>query len=164
MADNTFFENHVSQLAKEWMLKFFALSLLIVSVYVALAFKSVSQALIVMFSVALGMLWTFAIMSFFGINITLVNAIFVIFAVCIAEDYAVFIIFERLRNENSRALQAVMLAAFTTIIAFGVLGFANHPVLKGLGTTAAISIFSILLSSILFAYPMSRKLKGKNER
>jgi len=162
VADNLFFESYVSQLAKDWMFRFFALSLLIVSLYVTIAFKSIKYAFIVMFSVALGMLWTFAIMAFFGINITLVNAIFVIFAVCIAEDYAVFIIFERLRNENSNALQAVMLAAFTTIIAFGVLAFANHPVLNGLGSTAAISIFSVLLSSILFAFPISRKLKGKN--
>ena len=164
IADNIMFETHVSKLASQWMLNFLVLAFALVSIYVMLAFRSFFKALLVILPVATGIFWTFGAMSFLGIPITLINAIFVIFAVCIAEDYAVFIIFERMNGKRSAALQSVIVASATTVVAFGILGFAQHPVLHGLGATAAISIFCILLSTILITLPLSKRLIPENAK
>lgn len=156
LADNALFEKHISTLAHSWMIKFLIISLCLVSLYVLFSLRNLKHAGIVILPVLLGLVWTFGAMAAFGINITLVNAIFVIFAVCIAEDYSVFFAFERMRGKEDSALQSVTVSALTTIVGFGILGFANHPVLKGLGQTAAISIFAILLANIFVAIPLAR--------
>ncbi len=164
VADNAMFEEHISRLAKGWMLKFLALSVGLVSAYLALSFRSAKTAMIAIAPIALGLLWTFAAMAALGMPVTIVNAIFVIFAVCIAEDYAVFIACEKMRGEPAGALQSVMASALTTVAGFGALGFAHHPVLKGLGMTAAISIAAILAACIAVSLPLSERLADAGRR
>lgn len=76
-----------------------------------------------------GLLWTFAILSALGIAINIVSAIFVIFAVCMAQDYPIFLEAGK-RRSAVRRRAPVMLSAATTICAFGTFALAEHPGLK----------------------------------
>ena len=95
-----------------------------------------------------------------GINI--VGAMFVIFAVCLAQDYAVFSIFAKSRGGGVRSAAAVLVSAITTIAAFGMLALSSHPVLRGIGAAAAVSISSILCATFLLA-GVSAKLAGEDK-
>lgn len=98
-----------------------------------------------------------------GIQINIVSAIFVIFAVCVAQDYAVFLLHSSTSDENKiSTLASVLLSAITTIFAFGTLAIAKHPMLNSLGISAGISIFSILCACILFS-SISSKWLGKKQ-
>lgn len=82
---------------------------------------------------------------------------------CLAQDYAVFMLYERTDKDlKDCALAAVLLSAFTTGAAFGVLAFAQHPVIRSLGLAAAISIVSILAAALL-TVPFSAKIILKSD-
>ncbi|MBO6103273.1 MAG: hypothetical protein J6P03_08495, partial [Opitutales bacterium] len=163
MADGETFQNRVSELARVWILRFIILCPALIFAFLAIAFKSVFRAFIIMVPVLGGLLASFAAMAVLGVKISLVNAVFVIFAVCLAQDYSVFFACERGGGESSKALPAVLASALTTIAGFGALAFARHPVLRGLGESAAISIFSIFTMSILFRGAASKFLRPRAE-
>ncbi|MBQ6534724.1 MAG: hypothetical protein IJI37_06090, partial [Opitutales bacterium] len=96
-----------------------------------------------------------------GVEINIANAVFSIFAVCVAQDYAVFLIHSARRGgEGVGALAAVLASAATTLCAFGVLALASHPMLKSLGAASAASIFSILCASLLCSGFLKIKSSG----
>ena len=98
-----------------------------------------------------------------GVPINIINSVFVIFAVCLAQDYAVFMLLERTdKTLKEGALAAILLSGITTGTAFGTLAFASHPVLKSLGLAASLSIFSILAAGLITVPISARIIFGKD--
>ena len=148
LVDTEFLGNHMAGLAKRWLAFFSSAALAAVVLHLVLTLRSLGLLLCVLVPVASGIGVSLAILSMLGEPITLINAIFIIFAICIAQDYAVFLSFAKLGREKS-GLRAVTLSAFTTTAAFGALAVADHPVLKGIGLTSALSIFLTFLATVM---------------
>lgn len=145
--DAQYLGERIAQNAYEWLAKFAAAAFAAVALYLLAATRSISAALKILAPVAAGLLWSLGIMGAAGIPINMVNSVFVIFAVCIAQDYAVFPLFAKMRGRKP-PYPAVFLSAATTVAAFGMLGFAEHPVMKTLGLAAAVSIFAIFCACL----------------
>ena len=143
--DMEFMGEHISDLTSFWMLRYCGAAFAAVVVYLLAMLRSFRAVIAVLAPVGVGMVWSFAVMSIAGMSINLINVIFVIFAVCVAQDYGVFFIFER-PNTAVSTMAAVSISAATTVAAFGTLAFAEHPVLRSLGAAAAVSILSIFLA------------------
>ncbi len=150
--DMDFLGGHIARTTFDWLWQFAAAAFVSVAAYIYAVTRRLRIVAAVLLPVATGLLWCFGLMGLFGVDINIVNVVFVIFAVCVAQDYAVFLLFSNMRREkNSPSVAAVFISAFTTIFAFGTLGFAVHPVLRSLGLAASISIFSILCACIVFS-------------
>ncbi len=163
LVDTEFLGNHMAGLAKRWLAFFSSAALAAVVLHLVLTLRSLGLLLCVLVPVASGIGVSLAILSMLGEPITLINAIFIIFAICIAQDYAVFLSFAKLGREKS-GLRAVALSAFTTTAAFGALAVADHPVLKGIGLTSALSIFLTFLASICLVPALFDMLVKKGRR
>lgn len=160
--DTKFLGSHIAGKSFEWLVKFAAAAVLAAGAYIFLITRRLRFAAAVMLPVGVGLLWTFGIFGALGMGINIVGAVFVIFAVCLAQDYAVFSIFAKSRGGGVRSAAAVLVSAITTIAAFGMLALSSHPVLRGIGAAAAVSISSILCATFLLA-GVSAKLAGENK-
>lgn len=163
LLDMQYLQTHISQTTRSIFLKCALVSLAAVGIYLSFALRSVLAAAGVMFCVAVGLVWSFALMEITGTKITLTNSVFVIFSVCLAQDYAVMIFYGAVKNANARAAGGpVLLSAITTIAAFGTLALARHTVIAGLGVAAAVSVFSILCASLCIAPFLAVSFGGKS--
>ena len=163
LLDMQYLQTHISQTTRSIFLKCALVSLAAVGIYLSFALRSVLAAAGVMLCVAVGLVWSFALMEITGTKITLTNSVFVIFSVCLAQDYAVMIFYGAVKNANARAAGGpVLLSAITTIAAFGTLALARHTVISGLGVAAAVSVFSILCASLCIAPFLAISFGGKS--
>lgn len=163
LLDMQYLQTHISQTTRSIFLKCALVSLAAVGIYLSFALRSVLAAAGVMLCVAVGLVWSFALMEITGTKITLTNSVFVIFSVCLAQDYAVMIFYGAVKNANARAAGGpVLLSAITTIAAFGTLALARHTVISGLGVAAAVSVFSILCASLCIAPFLAVSFGGKS--
>lgn len=163
LLDMQYLQTHISQTTRSIFLKCALVSLAAVGIYLSFALRSVLATAGVMLCVAVGLVWSFALMEITGTKITLTNSVFVIFSVCLAQDYAVMIFYGAVKNANARAAGGpVLLSAITTIAAFGTLALARHTVIAGLGVAAAVSVFSILCASLCIAPFLAVSFGGKS--
>ena len=163
LLDMQYLQTHISQTTRSIFLKCSLVSLAAVGIYLSFALRSILAAAGVMLCVAVGLVWSFALMEITGTKITLTNSVFVIFSVCLAQDYAVMIFYGAVKNANARAAGGpVLLSAITTIAAFGTLALARHTVISGLGVAAAVSVFSILCASLCIAPFLAVSFGGKS--
>lgn len=163
LLDMQYLQTHISQTTRSIFLKCALVSLAAVGIYLSFALRSVLASAGVMLCVVVGLVWSFALMEITGTKITLTNSVFVIFSVCLAQDYAVMIFYGAVKNANARAAGGpVLLSAITTIAAFGTLAFARHTVIAGLGVAAAVSVFSILCASLCIVPFLAVSFGGKS--
>ena len=144
--DMEYLGEHISNKTRGIFLKCALCALAVVGIFLAVSLRSAAMAACAMACVCAGLVWCFALMRVCGVPITLTNFIFVIFSVCLAQDYAVMIMWAAVREKKGvSAAGPVLLSALTTTAAFGALAFARHPVISGLGAAAGIShIFDIV--------------------
>lgn len=160
--DSTYLGEHIAKITFDWLIKFALLALIFAFGYLYFVSRSLTFVLAVLSPVILGLLWCFGILGVLGIQINVVSAIFVIFAVCLAQDYAVFLIHSSKFDEDKvSGLASILLSALTTIFAFFSLAIAQHPMLKSLGLSAGTSIFSILCACIFFSGISEKWFGGK---
>ena len=162
--DVSYLGEHIAKITFGWLLKFAMFAFVFAFGYIYFISRKIKFVFAVLLPVLFGLVWCFGIISICGIQINIVSAIFVIFAVCVAQDYAVFLLHSSGSDENKiSALASILLSAITTIFAFGTLAIAKHPMLKSLGLSAGISIFSILCACILFSSISSKWLGNKED-
>jgi len=153
----------ISEISRGWLAEFAAVSLAAVAAYLWLAFSAAGAAAVLL-SVSAGLVWGFAAIALLGISINPISCVFVIFAVCLAQDYAVFV-FNAVKNRRSPddAFEPMSVASTTTVAAFAILALCRHPAFSALGTTAAISITAILLSSLCLTRRISNLFLGRGK-
>ena len=109
----------------------------------------------------LSLLWTLGLLGWFGVPISLANAIFVVFLFGVAVDYSIFLASSRLdrfrtgEDRTKEAQASVLLCTLTTCGGFGSLTMAGHPVMHSIGLTALIGIFSAALTTQIFVPAMT---------
>ena len=158
LIDAAYLGARIADISFDWLVKFAIAAFVFAGVYLFAVYgRSVRAVAAVLVPVAVGLFWSFGAMGFFGIQINIINSVFVVFAVCMAQDYAVFV-FNGVRRGGglARVFAPVFLSAATTVSAFGVLCVSKHPVINGLGAASAVSIFGIFLACACLAERISR--------
>jgi predicted RND superfamily exporter protein len=133
-----------------------ALSLLVVFVIVLVDVRSVTEALMVLSPLVLGITWMGGVMVLMGMKLNLFNMVVLPSIVGIGVDTGVHIR-HRYRREGRGSLHlvlkrtgpAVTMATVTTIVGYTGLIMASHPGLESIGKLAVVGLGATLLSALL---------------
>jgi len=133
--------------------------LLAVFSMLALRYRNLRRTCAVLVPSVLSVGVTVCVLTLLGRGLDLVTLTALLFVVSMGDDYGVFLV-DALTEQDEPALHAALLgilvAFATTMVGFGLLAFSEHPVLSGLGITAAAGICaSVILSptTLLFLRP-----------
>jgi len=130
-----------------------ALGVGVIIILLLVAMRSVRRTFDVLLPLAAAVLMTCAILVALGTALSLFHLVALLLVVGVGSNYSLF--FERenfARGNPIRTVAALVLCAASTIIGFGLLGFAATPVLSSIGLTVAIGTFlSLLFAAILTA-------------
>ncbi len=154
--DHKAFAGHIAGLAKRGLGRFALWTAVAVAAILYLTLAAIELVTATLLPLAFGLLWTFGAMGWLGLPIDLMNSVFVIFIIGVGEDYSVFLVTSKLdewRGQPQRTAStsaSVLVSASTTIVGFGVLVLANHPVLYSMGTTVLLGMgFAFVATLIL---------------
>ena len=127
---------------------------LIVFVFLWLAFKRFSLALIAFLPMALSWVWILAIMQLCHLQFNIVNIILATFIFGQGDDYTIFIVegllYERRTGKQilPQYRQSILLSALIMLIGIGILIFAVHPAMHSLGAVTLIGMAIVLLMAV----------------
>jgi len=132
------------------------LTLIVVFFLLLLDFRNFKLAILTMIPLIIGTIWMVGTMHAVGMQLNLMNVMGLPLILGIGIDYGVHIIHRykiegpnQLRIIISSTGKAVFLSAFTTILAFGSLGFSTSRGLASMGFTLAIGIVTILTATLV---------------
>jgi uncharacterized protein len=133
-------------------------ALVLISIFLALTFRSAGLAFSAIAPLVVGALWTFGIMHLFRVDLNLANTIFLPLVIGAGVEYGVIIV-ERWRRrkpgEERMPLplstgMGVLLAGLTTTIGFGSLMISRHQGIHSLGLLTTVGSLTVLGVAILF--------------
>ena len=112
----------------------------LVLIICAVFFRKVRPVLAVLAPVlsALSAMALFSLLT--GGELNLMHVLMGIMVIGLSVDYGIFIAGAYLEGFDRKAFTAVSICAVSTLTGFGVLGFAEHPVLHALGVTVLVGI------------------------
>jgi predicted exporter len=122
--------------------------LLIATVWVAL--RQPRRVLLVLAPMVLTTLLILAVLRGFGVELNLFHLVALILAAGLGLDYALF--FDHAgddRAEQLRTLHAVIVCSLTTLLVFSLLALSSIPVLRAIGSTVALGVFSNFVLALL---------------
>ena len=118
-----------------------------------LAMRSLRRVADTLFPLLAAVLATCAILVASGITLTLFHLVALLLVVGVGSNYSLFFERENFARANPRrTVAALVLCNLSTIIGFGLLGFAATPVLSSIGVTVALgALLSLLFAAVLTA-------------
>lgn len=132
-----------------------------------LTFRNLASVLLVVTPLVAGTIWTLGLMSLFGVDFNLANAIFFPLVVGAGIEYGV-IIMQRRREERDSGEdevilprstgKGVILAGLTTTVGFGSLTVSSHQGIYSLGLLATVGSLSMLAAAVVFLPALLRVL------
>ncbi|MCD4814742.1 1-acyl-sn-glycerol-3-phosphate acyltransferase [bacterium] len=128
---------------------------LIVGLIIALAKGRLEPVVVVLPPIMLAVGMTYGTLAWLGLEINIINMVALPFIIGLGIDYALFCWESTLARYRSQHFPdgSILLAAATTMAAFGMLAIAGHPVLHTVGLSVLLGVFYALLNS-LFLVPM----------
>ncbi len=122
-----------------------------------LMFRSVTQALYVLFTVVIALLWLAGVFALLDWKLNLFNLIALPLLIGMGQDDSLHLI-HRYREDGPGSIRrvlretggAVFLTTLTTVIGFSSMLFVQHQGLRSLGWTNVIGMTLCLISSVLF--------------
>ncbi len=134
------------------------LGYVVVGLIVWADFRSVRYAILALVPLSIGIVWMVGGMGFFGIQMNFINIFVTTMIIGIGVDYGLYVI-HRYReshaepwDERERGITetggAVAVAALSTIVGFGSIGFSHYPGLKTVGFVAILGALSTCLITI----------------
>jgi len=134
------------------------LGYLVVGAIVWIDFRSLRYAILALVPLSIGIIWMVGGMVAFGIQMNFINIFVTTMIIGIGVDYGVYVI-HRYREtasqpwaERERGMTetggAVAVAALSTIVGFGSIGFSHYPGLKTVGFVAILGALSTCLITI----------------
>ncbi len=134
------------------------LGYLVVFLIVWIDFKSLRYAALALVPLSIGIVWMVGGMGAFGIQMNFINIFVTTMIIGIGVDYGVYVI-HRYRETSSQPWAerergmtetggAVAVAALSTIVGFGSIGFSHYPGLKTVGFVAILGALSTCLITI----------------
>jgi predicted exporter len=128
--------------------KLLAGGLLAVLLILAARYRDLRRTLIAFVPSVLSAAVTVAVLALAGRGLDLISLTALLFVVSLGVDYSVFLVDANDEDDPksvAAALTGALLAGMSTVVAFGLLSLSAHPVLSGLGLTAAVGIGTSLL-------------------
>lgn len=138
----------------------------LVFLLVLIGMRSFWNCLIALIPLAVGMGWTVAVMTIFGIKFNFINVVAIAIIIGSGVDFGVHLM-HRYLQERSLAVAlrqtggAVLLSALTTIVGFSSLILARHSGAASLGLLLTIGIVSCVLSALM-VFPAAMSLLKPN--
>lgn len=175
---------NVTQLKSEIYL-FVALATLVTAILFYLFLRSLRATLISLIIVAIGVVWSLALMAIFGFEITLLTSLIPPLVIVIGIPNCIFLINKfhyEFKNHKNKALalqrtiskigNAIFFSNLTTALGFFALAFTKSATLVEFGLVASISIVlifihSLVVTTLYFLYapaPKERHMKHFDRR
>jgi predicted exporter len=127
-----------------------ALAAVLLAATVFVALRSPRRVLRVLAPMALTTLLILAVLRIAGVELNLFHLVALILAAGLGLDYALF--FDHAgddRDEQVRALHAIIVCSLTTLIVFLLLGLSSIPVLRAIGLPVALGVASNFVLALL---------------
>jgi predicted exporter len=133
-----------------------AAGLLAILVLLGFALRSAARVLRVTLPLIAAVVVVVAGLAVAGVKLNIMHLVGILLIVAVGSNYALF--FDRGNREDGlgpppRMLASLLLANFSTMIGFGLLGFSSVPVLSAIGTTVGPGAVLALVFSALLAAP-----------
>ena len=125
---------------------------LLLAATVWIALRAPRRVLRVLAPMALTTLVILAVLRAFGVELTLFHLVALILAAGLGLDYALF--FEHAgnsRDEQLRALHAMVVCSLVTLLVFALLAWSSIPVLRAIGMTVTIGVLGNFILALLIA-------------
>ncbi len=132
-----------------------------IALLLATALRSLRRAWEVLAPLAAAVIVTVAILIAGGDRLNIFHVVALLLVIGVGSNYTLF--FERRNMVNAspeRTVTALFFCNLSTVIGFGVIGFASTPVLSAIGSTVAIGAFL----SLVFAAILTAKSERKEKR
>jgi predicted exporter len=141
------------------------LALLLCSfVVLFLIFRSFRLALLAVLPSIMGLCGFLIIAAVFRVDINLMGLYAMPLLIGLGADYGVFMVYQRRVGKSLHPTKALITAALSTMIGFGSLMAAAHPVLFAMGFMIFTGISFAALSSIFILAPLLEKESSSEER
>ncbi len=161
--------SRITGLAKDGLSRYAVLAAGVVVAVLFLVFGRAGLVLVSILPVGVAMVWTFGVLGLIGLPINLASSAFVVFLIGVGIDTSQFLVAERLARFRGGTghlgdtAASVALCALTTLVGFGALALARHPVLASVGVTSSIGIASILVAVPVFT-PLAADVVLRRDR
>ncbi|MFW5793101.1 MAG: MMPL family transporter [Bacteroidota bacterium] len=172
--DNQFFINRFLDVLKEDFRWLVLLSMILIFGILLVSYGRIELAIIGFVPILLSWLWTIGLMGLLGIKFNIFNIIITTFVFGLGVDYSIFIMSGLINNHKYGKTSlapyklSVLLSAITTVTSFGVLIFAQHPVLKSIAVVSILGISSVIIITytllpLFFNYLVKNKGRDRVE-
>ena len=136
--------------ARAW--RWLGVSLVLVSIVLGAGLRRVSMVVRVLGSVLAAMLVTAAVLTAFGVRLSLIHLIALQLVAGVGLDYALFFARRQLdAEERARTLTTLVTCNAMTLLTFGLLALCQTPLLRDIGVTVACGAVSALAFAFLIA-------------
>ena len=146
--------NRLVGIYQKEVMKFLSFGAVAIMVLLAMVLRSPTMVLRVLFPVAGSALAVVAVLHLINVQISLFHIASLLLVVGMGLDYALF--FNREQENEAERIQtitAILICSVTTMMVFGLLALSQTPVLRSIGSTAALGVFCCFLFSSMFPRP-----------
>ena len=144
---------------RQRMIELLLLGLAAVVVLLLVRYRSVRLTVAALVPSLLAAATTLSVLSLAGLQLSVLTITSLLMVVCIGVDYGVFLAETALgKVQLGPTLTALVVAAVSTLLGFGLLSLSDHPALMSLGLTAGVGVGT----SVLLA-PTALVLVGRSE-
>jgi hypothetical protein len=163
VADLGVIRNKTMRLFINGLLKLSVLIFVLIIIFLLVFLRDIRRCLAIILPLILAALWTLGLLGWLGIKIDASSCMIsiVIFGVII--DYSIYITDSIKRGTFGALPVALTLSWFSTMIGFGSLLIARHPVLKAFGITTVVSTFcgwlAVSLSSFIYMRLQKKRVR-----
>jgi predicted exporter len=138
-----------------------ALAAVLLALTVWVSLRDARRVLRVLAPMALTTLVILALLRAAGVELNLFHLVALILAAGLGLDYALF--FDHAgdaRDEQRRALHAIVVCSLTTLLVFSVLALSSIPVLRAIGGTVALGVLCNFMLALLIVRPARPALEA----
>jgi hypothetical protein len=131
-------------------------ALVLVAAITALSIRRWRETLLALLPLGLGLLWTFGLMYFFDLQLTLGNVFGIPLILGAAAEFGTNIVLRFMEGQTQQGpliarstAMAVLVNGLTTIVGFGSLMIAHHRGVFGLGLLLTLGMVTILIAALV---------------
>jgi uncharacterized protein len=145
------------------LLKLSVLIFAAIALFLFLFLRDIRRCLAIVLPLLLAALWTLGLLGWLRVKIDASSCMISIIIFGVIIDYSIYITDSIKRGAFGALPVALTLSWFSTMIGFGALLIARHPVLKTFGITTVVSTFCGWLAVSLSSFIFLRLQKKRNE-
>jgi predicted exporter len=163
VADMGVIRTRTMRLFIDGLLKLSVLIFGLIILFLLAFLRDIRRCLAIVLPLLLASLWTLGLLGWLRVKIDASSCMISIIIFGVIIDYSIYITDSIKRGTFGALPVALTLSWFSTMIGFGALLIARHPVLKAFGITTVVSTFCGWLAVSLSSFIYMRLQKNRNE-